>query len=179
MSAEQLKSQFIEMRSRGLSGGSAFFDDLRRHPNDYAVTQFCLWLLYSMTEANTILEAMRAALEIAYRQQTYILPQLKAVRLTLPARRGGFRDYRMEVDKAITVLEKAREHRLCKCEIVSEFDHAPEAHDFINISNVAQIDLYEKTITCDCCICNRHWHVTYIDHYHYPTYRWRVHSSNS
>jgi len=179
VSAERLKAQFIEMRSQGLSGGSAFFDDLRQHPNDYAVTQFCLWLLYSMTEANTILEAMRAALEIAYRQQTYILPQLKAIRQTLPARRGGFRDYRQDVDRAIIVLEKSRKHRLCKCDIISEFDHAPEAHDFIHISEIDQINMYEKNITCTCSLCHRHWRVTYLEHYHYPTYRWRVHSSNS
>lgn|GEM_PF-4531014 len=172
MSAEKLKEQFVYMRSQGLSSGSVFFDQLHTNPNDYAVTQFCLWLLDSMTEANTVLEAMRAALEIAYRQQTYTLSRLRRIRQSLPARKGGFRDYRQDVDRAIIALEKSKLGRLCRCEIVSLFDHAPEAHDFIKVTNVNSSQPDEKLIECCCDICQRQWRVTYTDSYHYPIYRW-------
>lgn len=172
MSAEKLKEQFVIMRSKGLSSGSAFFDELHKNPNNYAVTQFCMWLLASMTDANTVLEAMRASLEIAYRQQTYVLPRLISIRETLPPRNGGFRDYRQDVDRAIVALEKSQSGRLCRCEVVSLFDHAPEAHRFIKVTNINSSQPDEKIIECNCNICNRHWHVTYTDSYHYPIYRW-------
>jgi hypothetical protein len=97
------------------------------------------------------------------------LPRVRALRDRLPAF-PGVRDWRADVDRAISVLE-TRQRGGCACVAMGAGGGAPDAAVF-DVEVVAREPCL-ITMRASCRTCGRAFVVTEEEGYHCPTFRWQ------
>lgn len=107
-----------------------------------------------------------AARALAKRAQPVDLARVKRARERLPARSGGFRDYRGAVDHLIRVLEAIERGERCACSagFLRPADHGSLEEQSADRREGSTIFVYA------CAICRRRWRVIEDTSFHFPTF---------
>lgn len=128
-----------------------------------------LLLLQTLTEADGSLDMVAAELLHHHGEARHIAP-LRAVRPKLRPRMA-LRDWRLEVDRAIAMLE-ARAAGRCDCSVHASHS-APVMFSGCDVES-EQTDTANYLIRYQvrCTACGRRWQIEEQHGYHYPTFSW-------
>ncbi len=135
-----------------------------------------LLLLQTLREDDDILDMAATDLLRLHGEARHLAP-LRQLRPTLRPR-GGFRDWRIEVARAISAIEARIEGR-CSCTVDARHG-APLAPSGCEIeAEHVDVDLYIVTYQVRCGQCGSRWSVTERHGYHYPSYDWAALAGSS
>ena len=98
---------------------------------------------------------------------------LDAVRALRPKLRPrtALRDWRLEVDRAIAMLQ-ARAEGGCGCAVDAAHGAPPVSRDYERLSDTTDRERYAIIWQVRCRSCTRRWDVVEQHGYHYPTFAW-------
>lgn len=135
-----------------------------------ALAQAALLALETMEPDDSISLGMSACEVLRVHGAASELERLRAVRPTLPMRKG-LRDWRLEASRAIDVMQ-ARAAGSCTCAAEAARGAPVYGEQWAVESERVDHDEYCVTITVRCTRCQRRWSVRRDDGYHYPTFAW-------
>lgn len=124
-----------------------------------------------------MLKIQEAAYWLEAHRAYHLIDAMKESRKTMPPR-VALRDYRLNVDRCIRVLENFRAGAKCHCNLYrygSDFALNGEIMDeFLTVEKeiVNQAE-YFTDFSAVCNHCGRKWQIREIIGYHYPTYEWK------
>ena len=123
-----------------------------------------------------MLKIQEAAYWLERHRALHLIDAMKESRKTMPAR-VALRDYRLNVDRCIRVLENFRSGAKCHCNLYghgSDFSLNGEVMDgflAVEIETVFHEEYYSE-FQVICRHCARRWRIREVFGYHYPTYEW-------
>lgn len=128
-------------------------------------------------DSGDMVKIQTAAYWLEARHAYHLIDRMKESRKAMPAR-VALRDYRLNVDRCIRVLENFQTGAKCHCNLYhheSDFAlHGETSGGFLTVENsVVHRDEYFTEYFAGCNHCQRKWHVKEIIGYHYPTFEWR------
>lgn len=134
-----------------------------------ALADMALLLLQTLSEDDDILDMQATELLREYGEPRHLEPLRKAQAGLRP--RGGFRDWRLEVPRAISAIEARAEGR-CECTVDARHGMALRPAGFE--VEEERVDTVEYTVTfrVRCLQCRRRWEITERHGYHYPSSYW-------
>lgn len=123
-----------------------------------------------------MLKIQEAAYWLERRRAYHLIAAMKEARKTMPPR-VALRDYRLNVDRCIRVLENFQAGALCHCNLYShgsDFSLNGEVMDgFLTIEKeTIHHEEYFTEYDAVCLPCGRRWQIKEISGYHYPTFEW-------
>lgn len=124
-----------------------------------------------------MLKIQEAAYWLERHRALHLIDTMKESRKTMPAR-VALRDYRLNVDRCIRVLENFRSGGKCHCNLYdhgSDFSISGEVLDgFLTVEKeIVHHEEYFTEFSARCKHCQRQWLIKEIIGYHYSTFVWQ------